>query len=124
MSYTNEELQKLKGFYKNQLLEDTVPFWFPRSIDKEYGGFLLMRDSDGTLLDDDKAVWIQGRASWLLATLYNTVEPKMEWLDGSKGGINFLEKYCFDSDGQMFFHVTRDGKPIRKRRYFYSEHLQ
>jgi len=121
MSYTNEELQKLKSFYKNQLLEDTVPFWFPRSIDKEYGGFLLMRDSNGTLLDDDKAVWIQGRAAWLLATLYNTVEPKKEWLEGSKGGVNFLEKYCFDSDGQMFFHVTRDGKPIRKRRYFYSE---
>ena len=25
------------------------------------------------------------------------------------------------NDGQMFFHVTRDGRPIRKRRYFFSE---
>ena len=121
MSYSQEDLKNLGEFYKNQLLGDTIPFWFPRSIDKEYGGFLLMRDADGSLLDDDKAVWIQGRATWMLSTLYNTVEKKPEWLEGAKLGYEFLNKYCFDTDGQMFFHVTRDGKPIRKRRYFFSE---
>jgi N-acylglucosamine 2-epimerase len=80
-----------------------------------------MRDADGTLLDDDKAVWIQGRATWMLSTLYNTVEKKQEWLDGAKLGYDFLNRHCFDTDGQMFFHVTRDGRPIRKRRYFFSE---
>lgn len=129
MHYTKKNLDELKKFYSNQLLNDTVPFWFPRSYDKEYGGFLLMRDADGSLIDDDKAVWIQGRATWLLSTLYNTVEKKQEWLDGAKLGYDFLNAHCFDTDthstetlrGQMFFHVTRDGKPIRKRRYFFSE---
>lgn len=115
------DLQQLKTFYKNQLLNDTVPFWFPKSMDKEFGGYLLMRDQDGSLLDDDKSVWIQGRFAWLLATLYNTVEQKQEWLDGAKAGVDFLRSYCFDTDGRMFFHMTRDGKPIRKRRYFFSE---
>lgn len=114
-------LEQKRDFYRNQLLQDTVPFWFPRSYDIEYGGYLLMRDQDGTLIDDDKAVWIQGRAAWLLSTLYNTVGQKQEWLDGAKLGIDFLLNYCFDKDGQMFFHVTRDGKPIRKRRYYFSE---
>ncbi len=114
-------LNELKEFYKNQLLNDTVPFWFPRSIDEEFGGYLLMRDADGSLIDDDKAVWIQGRAAWLLATLYNTIERKEEWLTGAKKGVDFLLNHCFDTDGQMFFHVTRDGKPIRKRRYYFSE---
>lgn len=119
--YTRDELIGLKDFYKNQLVKDTVPFWFPRSVDVEHGGYLLMRDADGTLIDDDKAVWIQGRAAWLLATLYNTIEKKREWLDGSKSGIDFLNSHCFDTDVQMFFHVTRKGAPIRKRRYFFSE---
>lgn len=119
--YSKEDLKALKDFYSNQLLNDTVPFWFPRSYDKEHGGFLLMRDADGTLIDSDKAVWIQGRATWMLATLFNTVEKKQEWLDGAKLGYDFLNKHCFDTDGQMFFHVTRDGRPIRKRRYFFSE---
>jgi N-acylglucosamine 2-epimerase len=121
MSYTTEELQNLAAFYKNQLLKDTVPFWFPRSVDQEHGGYLFMRDRDGSLIDDDKAVWIQGRAAWLLSTLCNTIEPKQEWLDGAKSGIDFLNKHCFDTDGQMFFHVTRNGQPIRKRRYYFAE---
>ena len=98
-----------------------MPFWFPRSFDREHGGFLLMRDADGSLIDDDKAVWIQGRATWLLSTLYNTVERRPEWLEGAALGYQFLNDHCFDTDGRMFFHVARDGRPLRKRRYFFSE---
>ena len=97
MSYNGNDLNRLQEFYTKQLLHDTVPFWFPRSFDKEHGGFLLMRDRDGELIDDDKAVWIQGRATWLLATLYNTVENKNEWLEGARLGYEFLTKYCLQS---------------------------
>lgn len=121
MSYSINDLHNLHAFYKKQLLTDTIPFWFPRSVDLEHGGYLFMRDQDGSLIDDDKAVWIQGRAAWLLATIYNTIEPKPEWLEASRSGIDFLNRYCFDTDGRMFFHVSREGKPIRKRRYYFSE---
>ena len=121
MSYTQQKLNVLYQFYRDKLLLETVPFWFPRSYDDDHGGFLLMRDHDGTLLDTDKAVWIQGRATWLLSTLYNTVEPRKEWLDGAALGFQFLRDRCFDADGRMFFHMTREGQPIRKRRYFFSE---
>ncbi len=121
MTYTSEELQVLSSFYRERLLSDTVPFWFPSSYDTQHGGFLLMRDTDGSLIDDDKAVWIQGRATWLLSTLYNTIEPRDEWLEGARLGYEFLNRHCFDTDGHMFFHVTREGLPIRKRRYFFSE---
>jgi N-acylglucosamine 2-epimerase len=114
-------LKELEAFYRDQLLKDTVPFWFPRSIDHECGGYLFMRDHDGTLIDTDKAVWIQGRACWLLATLYNTVEQKEEWLEGARIGYEFLKKHCFDAKGKMYFHVDRTGNPIRMRRYFFSE---
>ena len=119
--YSDGELGGLRDFYRDSLLEDTLPFWLPRSIDDEHGGYLVMRDRDGTLLDDDKPVWFQGRFAWMLATLYNTVEPREEWLRGALGGVEFLKRHCFDADGRMFFLVTRDGRPIRKRRYFYSE---
>lgn len=119
--YSTQELIDLRDFYRKQLLGDTIPFWFPRSIDTEHGGYLLMRDQTGNLLDDDKAVWIQGRAAWMLATLYNTFEKDNKWIEGSKSGIDFLNNHCFDTDGRMFFHVTRNGQPLRKRRYFFSE---
>src|SRR5690606_19110792 len=115
------DLTSLEEFYKNRLLENTVPFWFPRSYDRDYGGFLLMRDADGSLIDDDKAVWIQGRATWLLATLYNSVKSEQEWLEGARPGYDFLIKFCCHPFGRMCFHVADEGLPLRIRRSFFSE---
>jgi len=107
--------------YRDGLLNDTLPFWIRHSIDKEYGGFLFCCDRDGTIIDTDKGVWQTCRFTWLLANLYNTVENRPEWLELAKHGIDFLTQYGFDTDGRMFFHLTREGKPIRKRRYLFSE---
>ncbi|MCA8973610.1 MAG: AGE family epimerase/isomerase [Planctomycetes bacterium] len=108
--------------YRDALLDDTLPFWLPRAIDRQHGGFLIMRDRDGTLVDTDKGLWQQARFTWLLGRLHNTVEARGEWLEACAHGIAFLDAYGFDpDDGRMWFHVTRDGKPIRKRRYAFTE---
>ena len=57
----------------------------------------------------------------MLATLYNTVKQKDEWLALAAHGVDFIQKHCFDTDGRMFFSLTREGKPLRKRRYIFSE---
>lgn len=120
-TYTREQLEDLRDFYRDSLIDDTLRFWLPESIDTEHGGYLLMRDRDGSLIDDDKSVWFQGRFSTILGSLYHSVEARPEWLEGARTGVDFLRKHCFDEDGQMFFLVTRDGRPLRKRRYFFSE---
>ncbi|MFM2221683.1 MAG: hypothetical protein RLZZ553_1431 [Verrucomicrobiota bacterium] len=113
---------KLADFYQQQLYEDCLPFWFPRAIDEQHGGFLHCFDRDGSLADSDKSVWAQGRISWMLLTMYLEDERRPEWLSWSESGLSFLEKHGVDAqDGRMFFHVQRDGQPIRKRRYAYSE---
>ncbi len=112
----------LAEFYQRKLFNECLPFWFPRSVDESHGGFLHCLDRDGTLLDDDKSVWAQGRMSWMLLTLYQEHERRPEWLAWAESGLGFLEEKCVDpADGRMFFHVARDGTPIRKRRYAYSE---
>lgn len=118
---TPQARRHLADYYRNGLLDDTLKFWFPRCVDEEHGGFLHFLDRDGSRFDTDKSVWAQGRMSWMLCTLYNTVEPRPEWLAWANSGLQFLEKHCFDTDGRMFFHVTREGRPIRKRRYAFSE---
>lgn len=119
--YTTEERAGLRDFYRSSFLEGTLPFWLRESVDERYGGYLTMRDRDGSLLDDDKSVWFQGRFAWVLATLYNTVEKREEWRAAARSGVEFIRDHCFDTDGRMFFLVTRDGRPLRKRRYFFSE---
>jgi N-acylglucosamine 2-epimerase len=118
---TPDRLRLLFTTYRGGLLNDTLPFWIPRAVDREAGGYLTALDQDGSVLQTDKPVWVQGRLAWLLATLYNTVERREEWLEFSKHGIDFLNRHCFDADGRMFYSVTRDGRPLRKRRYLFSE---
>ena len=115
------DFETLRNVYRDGLLDDTLPFWLPRSIDREHGGFITSLARDGGILQTDKAVWFQGRFAWMLATLYNTVEQRDEWLEASRIGIDFLNAHCFDTDGRMFFSVTREGQPLRKRRYIFSE---
>ncbi len=118
---TPERISQLMAQYRDGLLHDTLPFWIPRAIDREHGGYISCLDQDGSILQTDKSIWIQGRFAWLLATLYNTVEKRPEWLELSRHGIDFINRHGFDTDGRMFFWVTRDGKPLRKRRYLFSE---
>ena len=117
-----ERIDRLICVYRDGLLDDTLPFWIDHCVDHEQGGFLMSLDRDGSLLDSDKSVWQQGRFTWLLGELYNNVEAREEWLELAEHGIRFMDRYCFDpDDGRMWFHVTRDGRPIRKRRYAFSE---
>jgi N-acylglucosamine 2-epimerase len=116
-----KKVQELLETYRNGLLDDTLPFWIERCVDNEYGGFMCALDRDGSLLDTDKSVWQHGRFTWLLAHLYNNVEKNPQWLKLAEHGIEFILKHCFDSDGRMFFTVTREGKALRKRRYLFSE---
>jgi N-acylglucosamine 2-epimerase len=118
---TPQRIDELIKVYRDGLLHDVLPFWINHCVDREYGGFMFALDRDGTVIDTDKPIWIHGRFTWLLSTLYNTVEKRAEWLELAQHGIDFLRRYGFDSDGRMFFQVTREGKPLRKRRYIFSE---
>ncbi len=107
--------------YRDGLLNNTLPFWIKSAVDSKDGGYLFCLDRDGSIVNTDKPMWIHGRFVWLLATLYNTVEKREEWLDLAQHGMDFIDKYGFDQDGRMFFMVTKEGKPLRKRRYLFTE---
>ncbi|WP_182867271.1 AGE family epimerase/isomerase [Rhodopirellula sp. JC639] len=119
---TPTRIRSLLDTYRDGLLKDTLPFWIRHAVDHQHGGFITSLDQDGTVIDTDKGLWQQGRFTWLLGELYNHVQPRQEWLDLAIAGADFIEKHGFDpDDGRMWFHVTHDGRPIRKRRYAFSE---
>lgn len=107
--------------YRDGLLGDVVPFWLEHGLDREHGGVLTCLDRDGGVYDTDKSVWFQGRCGWLMGTLAAEVEPREEWIAACRSCVDFLRRHCFDADGRMFFTVTREGLPLRKRRYVFSE---
>jgi N-acylglucosamine 2-epimerase len=125
-----QRIEHLISVYRDGLLRDVLPFWLRHCVDREHGGFMMALGRDGRVLDTDKGMWQQGRFCWLLGWLYNHVEridpafagSRDEWLALCKHGIEFLDQYGFDpADGRMWFQVTRQGRPLRKRRYAFSE---
>ncbi|MAG56970.1 MAG: N-acylglucosamine 2-epimerase [Planctomycetes bacterium] len=116
-----QRIDELRKTYEGALLENVLPFWIRHSPDHEHGGFFSSLDRDGRVLDPDKAMWVQGRFSWLLATLCLEMGAEENWRRLALHGITFLREHGFDQDGRMWFHVTQDGRPLRKRRYVFTE---
>ena len=120
-SEIRDYLQKWADSYKRDLTENIMPFWLEHGMDGEHGGVYTCLDRDGSLMDSTKSVWFQGRFGFIAAYAYNHIERNPAWLEASKSCIDFIEQYCTDEDGRMFFEVLADGTPLRKRRYLFSE---
>lgn len=75
-----DDLKQLKEQYKEELLNNVLPFWIQHSQDKECGGYFTCLDQFGKVFDTDKFIWLQGREVWMFSMLYNKLEKKQEWL--------------------------------------------
>lgn len=116
-----EYIKQWAESYKRDLTENIMPFWMKHGWDKVNGGVYTCLDRDGSLMDSTKSVWFQGRFAFICAYAYNNVEKNPVWLEAAKSTLDFIEKHCFDKNGRMYFSVTADGKPLRMRRYVFSE---
>ena len=117
----NEYLNGWSQKYRDDLVNNIMPFWLKNGLDHVNGGVYTCVDRDGSLIDTTKSVWFQGRFAFVCSFAYNTIEKNPEWLTAAKSTIDFIEAHCFDTDGRMYFEVMADGTPLRKRRYVFSE---
>lgn len=106
------DINKLKNQYKNELLNNVVPFWLNKSQDKEFGGYYTCLKGNGDVFDTDKFIWLQARQVWMFSMLYNKVEKRQEWLECALQGAAFLQKHGHDGNYNWYFSLTREGKPL------------
>ncbi len=111
----------LSAFYRETLLENVLPFWLRHGLDRQHGGIMTALDRNGDLLDSDKSIWFQGRAAWMYATAALTYGENEQWCEAAKSCLDFIEKHARAENGKLYFTVTREGAPLRIRRYVYSE---
>ncbi len=104
-------------------LKRCVAFWLEHGMDREHGGVYTCLDRKGEIYSTDKSVWMQGRCAWTFAYLCHVYGVRDEWLAASKSCLDFMEKHCINREAgrRMYFTVTADGKPLRQRRYCFSE---
>lgn len=106
------ELKKYAEQYRDELLQSVIPFWMNHSKDTVSGGYFTCLNRRGEVFDTDKFMWLQGREVWLFSMLYNRIEKKQEWLDMALHGAEFMRKYGTDTQGNWYFSLTREGKPL------------
>ncbi len=107
--------------YRNNLLEDVIPFWLKNSFDEEFGGFFTCLDRTGKVYDTDKFAWLQNRQIWCFSMLYNQVEKKQEWLDFAIQGAEFMKTNGRDADGNWYFSLNREGKSLIQPHSIFSD---
>jgi len=105
-------MNKYIDIYKNELLNEIIPFWSKNSLDKDAGGYFTSLDAKGNVYDTDKFAWLQGRQIWTYAMLFDKVEAKEEWKDIAELGASFMRKHGRDANGDWYFSFTKRGKPL------------
>ena len=117
-----EKLLEIRGWVRREL-ESAADFWLKNGLDRAHGGVYTCLDRQGHVFSTDKSVWMQGRCGWTYAYLCRVYGVRPAWLAASKSCIDFLENHCVNraAGGRLYFTVTAEGKPLRQRRYCFSE---
>ena len=102
-------------------LEETLGFWLEYGVDHTHGGLHTHLDRHGRVFDTDKSIWAQGRWAWVLERSNDALGPDENRSIAAASAWSFLQQHGFAPDGAMYFSVTEDGRPLRSRRYVYSE---
>lgn len=105
------DLELLAAEYRRQLFDEYLPFWENGGYDEEHGGFMCYLHDDGTVQDERKDIWYQGRGIWVYAYLYNHIDRNQKWLDMAMKSRDFMVAHMHRGDGTWIDTVDRLGRP-------------
>ncbi len=103
-------LEELRDEYHDLIFNQYLPFWEKGGYDKENGGFMCELYDDGSVQNDGKDIWYQGRGIWVYAFLYNNFGKDQRFLDIAKKSRDFMVKNMYTGDGMWRDTVNRQGK--------------
>lgn len=96
---------------RRQLFDEYLPFWEKHAFDPTNGGIMCYLNDDGTVADDRRDVWYQGRGVWVYGYLYEHLDANPHWLERARGMRDFLVNYMLREDGSWWDTVDAAGQP-------------
>jgi N-acylglucosamine 2-epimerase len=102
--------EQLREDYRHRLFDRYLPFWDRGGYDEQLGGFMCTLDDDGTVADDEKFIWYQGRGLWVYSFLYNNLGKDPRHLEIAQKTRDFMDKYMKAENGAWYEAVHRDGR--------------
>jgi len=105
-------LEALRADCRDQLFERYLPFWENGGYDETNGGFMCYLYEDGSVENDRKDIWYQGRGIWVYSFLYNEFDPDLKWLERARKTRDFMVNHMHLGDGTWLDTVDREGRPV------------
>lgn len=98
------------------LVQNILPFWYPKVIDSEYGGYCLNHDLQGKWKGvTDKHIVSQARTLWFFSRMTNSRFSKKEYLEAARHGYEFLRGRMWDSQsGGFYWEVDPCGINVKR----------
>jgi cellobiose epimerase len=109
---------------RRNLDEAVVPFWYPRSLDRTHGGFLLAFDGEGRrTAEAPKMIVTQARMVWLSARLARAGHRPDEMREAARHGFRFLADRMWDGEhGGFYWEVDETGtKVVQPHKHLYGQ---
>lgn len=106
------------------LLENIIPFWYPGTLDREFGGYRLNHALDGSDQGSGpKGIVTQARMVWFFSRLHRSAYGKPEHLEAARHGFEFLRDRLWDQEhGGFYWSVSADGaEALQPMKHLYGQ---
>ncbi len=120
------ELAALRKEAESHLVNELLPFWTSRMIDKINGGYLTHFDEKGNDTgEDEKSLIAQTRCLYTLSSAHRAGYGNGEYAEMARHGIDFLIDRMWDKEhGGFYWMMDRKGNVKIDRRLFMDIVLQ
>jgi cellobiose epimerase len=108
------DLRALAPAIEKNLTQAILAFWYPRSLDTIYGGYLVDFDAGGHFKGQaPKMIVTQARMLWLSSRLVREGRGGPAMRDAARQGYRFLMDHMWDREhGGFYWEVDRPGTTV------------
>jgi len=121
---TNADLRATLPALEKNLNENVLAFWYPATVDREHGGFLIDHDAQGRFKGEaPKAIVTQARMVWLSARLMREGRGGPTMAETARQGYRFLLDRMWDREfGGFYWEVDRAGtRVVHANKHLYGQ---
>lgn len=108
---------------EKNLRENVIPFWFPRCVDRENGGYTIHYGPKGEPLPGGtKMIVTQARTLWLASRLLRSPFGQPAHREAADAGFRFLRDRMWDAEhGGFYWEVDPAGQVLRSQKHLYGQ---
>jgi mannobiose 2-epimerase len=111
----------LKEEMHAHLVNDILPYWMNKTIDKEHGGFYGQIDgTDQLQAQADKGSILNARILWTFSAAYNQYKNQ-EYLEIADRAFDYFIKHFVDKiHGGVYWMLDYQGNPVNTKKQIYA----